>query len=267
MQRTVSGTSLNSGMHCAKCPSCGAALVVRTGALQVSFNRHDVMNILLIEDDPKVALYVTEGLAKHGYSVRWAATGTEALYQARTGRYGMLIVDRMLPNLDGLSVVTMLRDEGAVVPMLMLTTMDGLNDRVEGLNAGADDYLTKPFALSELLARLNALIRRTQRLGGGQTKLRVGALELDLLERTVTREGRAVDLQNQEFKLLEYLTQNAGRIVTRAMLLEHIWDVSFDPGTNVVESHISRLRSKVDRGYSREMIRTVRGAGYVLDAD
>jgi two-component system, OmpR family, response regulator len=236
--------------------------------LRVSFDRHDAMNILLIEDDPKTALYVTEGLAKHGYGVRWAATGTEALYQARTGHYDMLIVDRMLPNLDGLSVVTMLRDEGAVVPMLMLTTMDGLTDRVEGLNAGADDYLTKPFALSELLARLNALIRRTQRLGGrAQTKLRVGALELDLLERTVTREGRAVDLQNQEFKLLEYLIQNAGRIVTRAMLLEHIWDVTFNPGTNVVESHISRLRSKVDRGYSREMIRTVRGAGYVLDAD
>jgi two-component system OmpR family response regulator len=226
------------------------------------------MQILLIEDDPKAALYVTEGLQKHDHVVRWAATGTDGFVQAQNSDLKLFIVDRMLPSLDGLSLVKRLRKEGSTVPILMLTTMSDLDDRVEGLDAGADDYLTKPFALAELLARVNALTRRTHRLGGGiDTRLRTGRLQMDLLARTVMREGKQIDLQHQEFKLLEYLVQNAGRTVTRAMLLENVWELGFDPKSNIVESHISRLRSKIDRGFAAEMIQTVRGAGYVLRAD
>jgi two-component system OmpR family response regulator len=226
------------------------------------------VEILLIEDDAKTALYVTEGLQTHGHVVRWAPTGQDGLIQARSAHNDVVIVDRMLPGLDGLTLVQRLRGEGSDVPILFLTTMSGLDDRVEGLNAGADDYLTKPFAISELLARVNAVTRRSHRLGAGQnTRLRVGTLEMDLLARTVTREGQAVDLQPQEFRLLEYLVLNAGRTVTRTMLLENVWELSFDPQTNIVESHMSRLRSKVDRGFAREMIHTVRGAGYVIRAD
>lgn len=223
------------------------------------------MEILLIEDDAKTALYVTEGLQKHEHTVRWAPTGHDGLASARQGQYDLLIVDRMLPGLDGLKLVEMLRDERFEAPILFLTTMSGLDDRVEGLNAGADDYLVKPFALAELLARVHAVARRTQRPGG--TRLKLGRLEMDLVARTVLREGRKVELQPQEFRLLEYLMQNAGRIVTRSMLLENVWELNFDPQTNIVESHISRLRSKLDRGFAREMIHTVRGAGYVIRAD
>jgi len=224
---------------------------------------------LIVEDDPVTALYVTEGLRSLGHTVHWAPTGPDGFEQARHGDCALIIVDRMLPGLDGLSLVKQLRDRNIQTPVLFLTTMDDLDARVEGLNAGGDDYLTKPFALSELLARANAIIRRQNHFEdtSAQTRLRVGALEIDLLSRTVLREGREIDLQQQEFRLLEYLLRNAGRVVTRTMLLEKVWDLNFDPGTNVVESHMSRLRSKVDRGFTTEMIRTIRGAGYVLSAD
>jgi len=223
------------------------------------------VNILLVEDDPETALYVTEGLQKQGHEVHWAPTGRDGLHQAQSRACGLLIVDRMLPGLDGLSLVRQLRADAFDTPILFLTTMSGLDDRVEGLNSGADDYLTKPFALSELTARVNAIVRRTSR-SNVPTRLRAGSLEMDLLARSVTRDGHKVELQPQEFKLLEYLTQNANRTVTRTMLLENVWDLEFDPGTNIVESHMSRLRSKIDRGFHSEMIRTGRGSGYVLCA-
>jgi two-component system, OmpR family, response regulator len=227
------------------------------------------MKTLIIEDDPETALYVTEGLQKHGHTVCWAPTGTDGFEQARTGDCALIIVDRMLPGLDGLTLVKNLRDHNIQTPILFLTTMDDLDARVEGLNAGGDDYLTKPFAMPELLARANAIMRRTHLLGGTsrQTRLRAGSLEMDLLARTVVRDGQLIELQHQEFKLLEYLMQNAGRIVTRTMLLENVWGLSFDPGTNVVESHMSRLRSKVGRDYATEIIQTIRGSGYCIRAD
>ena len=227
------------------------------------------MKTLIVEDDPVTALYVTEGLRTLGHTVYWAPTGPDGFEQARAGDCTLIIVDRMLPGLDGLTLVKQLRDRNIQTPVLFLTTMDDLDARVEGLNAGGDDYLTKPFALSELLARANAIIRRQNHFEdtSAQTRLRVGGLEMDLLARTVSRDGRAIDLQNQEFKLLEYLLRNAGRVVTRTMLLEKVWELNFDPGTNVVESHMSRLRSKIDRGFPAEMIRTIRGAGYIITAE
>lgn len=221
------------------------------------------MDILLIEDDPETALYITEGLHKQGQAVHWAPTGKDGLNQARSHKHALLIVDRMLPGMEGLSLVRCLRNEACETPVLMLTTMSGLDDRVDGLNAGADDYLTKPFAMAELTARVNAIMRRVHRTSV-PTRLEVGALELDLLQRSVSRDGRKIELQPQEFKLLEFLVQNAGHIVTRSMLLERVWNLDFDPGTNIVESHMSRLRAKVDRGFADEMIRTVRGHGYVV---
>jgi two-component system OmpR family response regulator len=170
----------------------------------------------------------------------------------------------MLPGIDGLSLVRTLRDEGNDAPILFLTTMSGIDDRVEGLQSGGDDYLTKPFALVELQARVAAIARRTAP-AMAITQLQVGQLHLDLIARTAYREGKRVDLQPQEFKLLEYLAQNAGKVVTRAMLLENVWNLEFDPGTNIVESHMSRLRSKIDRGYPAELIRTIRGSGYILN--
>jgi two-component system, OmpR family, response regulator len=227
------------------------------------------MNILIVEDDPVTALYVTEGLKAEGHTLYWAPTGPDGLAQAQRGDCALVIVDRMLPGLDGLSLVRNLRQADTRTPVLFLTTMDDLDARVEGLNAGGDDYLTKPFALPELLARVNAIMRRTGRSdeANAATRLRAGSLEMDLIARTVSRDGRVIELQQQEFKLLEYLVRNAGRTVTRMMLLERVWNLDFDPGTNVVESHMSRLRSKVDRGFDTEMIRTIRGAGYVLHAD
>lgn len=226
------------------------------------------MKTLIVEDDPITALYVTEGLQKHGHTVCWAPTGTDGFEQAKSGDCALIIVDRMLPGLDGLTLVKNLRDRNIQTPVLFLTTMDDLDARVEGLDAGGDDYLTKPFAMPELLARANAIMRRRSFSNDApSTRLRVGGLEVDLLARSVSRDGQAIELQQQEFKLLEYLMQNAGRVVTRTMLLEKVWGLNFDPGTNVVESHMSRLRSKVDRGFEVELIRTVRGAGYVVSAD
>ena len=223
------------------------------------------MEILIIEDDPQTALYVTEGMHKLSHEVHWAPTGRDGLNQAQSRLYDLLIVDRMLPGMDGLSLVRYLRANRVDTPILFLTTMSGLDDRVEGLNSGADDYPTKPFALSELVARINAITRRSDR-AAMPTHLRAGSVELDLINRIATRDGQEVDLQPQEFKLLEYLARNANRTVTRKMLLENVWKLDFDPRTNIVESHMSRLRAKIDRGFSTEIIRTVRGSGYVLCA-
>jgi two-component system OmpR family response regulator len=173
----------------------------------------------------------------------------------------------MLPKLDGLSLVKALRASGNRTPVLFLTTMSGLNDRVEGLEAGGDDYLAKPFAFAELIARVNAITRRATQDGAEPTRLRCADLEMDLIRRTVTRAGKPVELQHQEFRLLEYLLRNAGRVVTRTMLLEHVWDLHFNPRTNIVETHLSRLRSKIDRGHAIELIHTQRGMGYVLRAE
>ena len=220
------------------------------------------MNILVIEDDKSTSDHLRQGLVTNGHHVELATDGKLGLVKAKAGGFEVLVVDRMLPQLDGLSIVKALRDAGNHTPILLLTTMSGLDDRVEGLEAGADDYLVKPFAMPELLARLNALSRRP--VSNVQTVLRLGGLELDLLKRDVRRDGNPVDLQPQEFKLLEYLMRSDGRIVTKTMLLEHVWGFHFDPQTTVVETHMSRLRAKLDRGHSKSMIITQRGVGYRL---
>ena len=223
------------------------------------------MKILLIEDDRETAGHIVHALESQGHSVEQVHDGIEGLAQARAGEHSALIVDRMLPGLDGLSLVRQLRAAGRQTPVLFLTTMSGLDDRVEGLEGGGDDYLVKPFAFSELLARVNAITRRHGE--SEPTRLRAADLEMDLIRRTASRGGKSIDLQPQEFRLLEYLLRNAGRVVTRAMLLENVWDLHFDPRTNIVETHLSRLRSKIDRGFGAELIHTVRGAGYILRAD
>ncbi|QIG47433.1 response regulator transcription factor [Nordella sp. HKS 07] len=224
------------------------------------------MRALLIEDDKSTMTFIVKGLKENGFVVDSAADGKDGLYLAATEKYDVIIVDRMLPNLDGLSIVKMLRAMGNHTPAIFLTTMSGIDDRVEGLDAGADDYLVKPFAMSELLARLSAILRRPP-VSDVKTTLRVGDLEMDLLKRTVRRAGKAIELQPQEFRLLEYLMRSDGRVVTRTMLLENVWDFHFDPQTSVVETHISRLRAKIDRGFATELVRTVRGVGYSLRED
>jgi len=223
------------------------------------------MKLLVIEDDHATADHLRRNLTDNGHTVVLAANGQHGLTQAAASAYDAMIIDRMLPELDGLSVVKRLRATANHTPILILTTMDGLDDRVEGLEAGADDYLVKPFAMPELLARLNALARRPP-VNTVQTSLRVGDVNLDLLKREVHRAGQPLDLQPQEFKLLEYLMRSDGRIVTKAMLLEHVWGFHFDPQTTVVETHMSRLRAKLDKGYDRAMIVTQRGVGYRLVA-
>ena len=221
------------------------------------------MKLLLIEDDERMADFIQRGLKEHGHVVDHAGNGKDGLFLAASEKYDVLVIDRMLPGLDGLSIMKMLRATGNHVPALFLTTMAGIDDRVEGLEAGADDYLVKPFAFAELLARLGALMRRPP-VNDVQTVLRAGELEMDLLKRNVTRSGRSIDLQPQEFKLLEYLMRSEGRVVTRTMLLENVWDFHFDPQTSVVETHISRLRAKIDKGFETELLKTIRGAGYCL---
>ncbi len=221
------------------------------------------MKILLIEDDPHTAAYVAKGLRELGHAVEHSASGREGLFLASAGSYDVMIIDRMLPGVDGLTIVKTIRAARIKAPVLLLTTLDGVNDRVEGLEAGADDYLTKPFAFAELHARVNALARRPP-MTEEATVLRVANLELDRLKRTVTRGDRRIELQPQEFRLLEYLMRHAGQVVTRTMLLENVWDFHFDPHTSVVETHISRLRAKLDRDFDEELIHTVRGSGYTL---
>ena len=221
------------------------------------------MKILVIEDDNETRDYVSAGLKEAGNNVDTARDGYEGLLIAKEAKHDLLIVDRMLPGLDGLTLVKTLRSAGCNVPVLFLTTMCGIDDRVEGLNAGADDYLVKPFAFSELSARVNALLRRP-RATVEQKVLRVSYLEIDLLKRVVRRSGQFIDLQPTEFRLLEYLVRHAGQVVTRTMLLENVWDFHFDPKTNIVETHISRLRGKLNAGGRPDIIQTVRGAGYMI---
>jgi two-component system OmpR family response regulator len=221
------------------------------------------VKILLIEDDGENAEYVANGLREEGHLVAQAASGPEGLICAMGDSFDLLIVDRMIPGLDGLNLVRSLRAAGHHTPVLFLTALGGIEDRVSGLNAGGDDYLIKPFAFSELVARVAALGRRP-RTTAAETRLQVLDLELDLLSRTVRRRGKLIELQPREFRLLEYLMRHAGQVVTRTMLLEHVWDIHFDPRTNVVETHISRLRTKVDKGFEAGLIHTVRGAGYCV---
>lgn len=223
------------------------------------------MRILLIEDDKETADYVVNGLSEEGHVLDHAPTGTTGLELACSRDYDVAVVDRMLPGLDGLSLVRAMRSTGRHTPVLFLTSLGGVDDRVDGLEVGGDDYLLKPFAFSELAARVNALGRRPP-MRREETVLRVGGLEMNLIARTVSRDGIPIDLQPREFKLLEYLMRNRGRVLTRTMLLERVWDFHFDPKTNVVETHVSRLRSKVDKPFEKEMIRTVRGSGYSLNA-
>ncbi len=222
------------------------------------------MKILLVEDDRQTADYIAKGLREHGHVVDRTDNGRDGLYMATGEPYDVMIIDRNLPKMDGLSLVKAARASGTATPVLFLTTMGGVDDRVAGLEAGADDYLVKPFAFAELLARVGALARRPPIVA--TTALKVGDLEIDLLARTVTRGGKRLELLAQEFKILEYLMRHAGEIVTRTMLLEKVWDFHFDPKTNIVETHISRLRSKIDKGFDKPLLHTVRGAGYVLRA-
>jgi two-component system OmpR family response regulator len=223
------------------------------------------MRVLLIEDDRNAAGYLVKGLGESGHVVDHAVDGEDGLHLALTGEYDVLVVDRMLPVRDGLSVIRMLRADGNRTPALVLSALGEVDDRVEGLRAGGDDYLVKPYAFAELLARLDALGRR----GGDSispTRLSVADLELDLLKHKVTRAGRVIRLQPRELRLLEYFMRNAGRIVTRTMLLEQVWDFNFDPQTSVIDTQVSRLRAKIDKGFQYPLLHTVRGVGYKLDA-
>jgi two-component system OmpR family response regulator len=225
------------------------------------------MKILLVEDDPETGEYVSQGLREEGHVLSWATDGQQGMIEASGSEWDLLIVDRMVPEIDGLGVVRLLRGAGVETPILFLTALDGIDDRVAGLNAGGDDYLAKPFAFAELVARVNALGRRPRRTLV-ETVLKIADLEIDLMARTVARGGHVIDLQPREFRLLEYLARHMGQVVTRTMLLENVWELRFDPHTNVVESHISRLRGKLAVGGQKELIHTLRGAGYCLrDAD
>jgi len=221
------------------------------------------MRILLVEDDIKIASFVEKGLRATGYAVDHATDGEAGLHMALTEPYDAAVIDIMLPKLDGLSLIEQMRQKKITTPVIILSAKDSVDDRVKGLQTGSDDYMTKPFAFSELLARVQALIRRA---GGVSepTQLVVGNLSMNLLTRDVIREGRRIELQPIEFSLLEYLMRNTGRVVSKTMIMEHVWDYNFDPQTNVVEARISRLRDKLDRDFSRKLIHTMRGVGYVL---
>jgi two-component system, OmpR family, response regulator len=221
------------------------------------------MKILLVEDDRETGEYVSQGLREEGHVLSWATDGQQGVIEASGSEWDLLILDRMVPEIDGLGVVRLLRGVGVETPVLFLTALDGIDDRVTGLNAGADDYLAKPFAFAELVARVNALGRRPRRTLV-ETVLKIADLEIDLMTRTVSRAGHVIDLQPREFRLLEYLARHMGQVVTRTMLLENVWELRFDPHTNVVESHVSRLRAKLAVGGEKELIHTIRGAGYCL---
>ncbi|MFN3992871.1 MAG: winged helix-turn-helix domain-containing protein [Tabrizicola flagellatus] len=222
------------------------------------------MKLLVIEDDRTTADYIVNGLRQEGHVVDHLADGREALPQAMSGGYDVMVVDRMLPGLDGLSLVKALRAAKVPTPAIFLTAVGGVDDRIEGLQAGGDDYLVKPFAFGELSARIQALARRPQ-AAVQETVLTAGDLTMDLIRRKVIRAGVEIDLLPREFALLEHLLRRKGRVQTRTMLLEAVWDISFDPQTNVVETHISRLRSKIDKPFDRELLKTVRGAGYRIE--
>ncbi|CAN7484098.1 response regulator transcription factor [Phenylobacterium sp. LjRoot164] len=222
------------------------------------------MRILIVEDDLEAAEVMDRGLTEAGHECVRASDGEAGLSAAQAGEFDVMIVDRMMPRMDGVSMVQALRREGDQTPVLFLSALGEINDRVEGLKAGGDDYLVKPYAFVELIARVEALSRRRE-TGSVQTLLRVGELEMDLIARTVHRQGKEIDLQPREFQLLEFMMRHAGQSVTRTMLLEKVWEYHFDPQTNVIDVHVSRLRSKIDKGFERAMLQTVRGAGYRLD--
>jgi two-component system OmpR family response regulator len=221
------------------------------------------MHLLLIEDDLQAAEYLVKGLRENGYAVDHSADGRDGLAKATSQRYDVIIADRQLPFLDGLAIIGTLRERGDRTPVLILSALGTVDDRVHGLKVGGDDYLTKPFAFAELLARIEALNRRGSN-AAELTRLKVGDLDLDLLSRRVTRAGRAIDLTAKEFQLLEYLMRRPGQVITRTMLLEGVWNLHFDPQTNIIDVHMSRLRNAIDRGFPKSLIHTVRGAGYVL---
>jgi len=230
--------------------------------------RHDegLLRVLIIEDDREAAQFLVKGLTESGYVVDHAEDGPKGLMLATSRSYDVMVVDRMLPGLEGLSIIETLRKNEIQTPALVLSGKSSVSDRVAGLKAGADDYLTKPFAFAELLARLEALGRRGQ-LSTEETTLQVSDLEMDLVKHKVTRAGQPIELQPREFRVLEYLMRRAGRVVTRTMLLEGVWDYNFDPQTNVIDVHISRLRQKIDKNFDKPLLHTVRGAGYRLGED
>src|SRR5256886_4839801 len=223
-----------------------------------------VMRLLIIEDDRDAADYLAKAFREVGHVAELAADGEEGLAEALDGQYDVLIVDRMLPKVDGLTVIGTLRSKGIETPALILSALGQVDDRVKGLRAGGDDYLAKPYAFSELLARVEVLARRNRPGLGEETVLRVNGLELDRLAHNLTRDGKEIQLQPREFRLLEYLMKHAGQVVTRTMLLETVWDYHFDPQTNVIDVHISRLRAKIDKGFDPPLLHTIRGAGYMI---
>tara|TARA_R100000322_G_scaffold101621_1_gene64332 strand:- start:2151 stop:2831 length:681 start_codon:yes stop_codon:yes gene_type:complete len=222
------------------------------------------VRVLVIEDDQDVASYLVKGLRESDFVVDHAADGKDGLMMAASESYDVMIIDRMLPGMDGLNIIKTVRATGNQTPILILSALGDVDARVEGLRGGGDDYLTKPFSYTELLARMDALARRSKQTSEAETVLNVADLEMDLLARTVKRSGQNIDVQPREFRLLEYLMRHADQVVTRTMLLEKVWDYHFDPQTNVIDVHISRLRSKIDKGFDKPLLHTVRGAGYML---
>lgn len=222
------------------------------------------MRILIIEDDQSVADYIVKGMKESGHSIDHAADGQKGLDLALNEKYDLFVVDRMLPHVDGLTIIRKMREAGVSSPVLVLSALGEVDDRVQGLKVGGDDYLVKPFAFAELLARIEALLRRHES-SVAQTHLKVGDLEMDLLAHKVTRGGQTLNLQPREYRLLEYLMKHAGQVVTRTMLLENVWEYHFDPQTNVIDVHISRLRQKIDKDFDKPLLTTVRGAGYMLN--
>jgi two-component system OmpR family response regulator len=222
------------------------------------------MRIFIIEDDQEVAAYLSKGLTEAGHVIDHAADGKDGLIKAIQNSYDIMVIDRLLPHLDGLTIIKTLRASGNQTPILVLSALAQVDERVQGLREGGDDYLTKPFAFSELLARLESLQRRRNFATTTQTRLRVSDLEMDLLTREVKRAGQVIELQPREFLLLEYLMRHTGQVVTRTMLLEEVWGYHFDPQTNVIDVHISRLRSKIDKNFDKPLLHTMRGTGYIL---
>jgi two-component system OmpR family response regulator len=222
------------------------------------------MKILIIEDDLTVAAYITKGLEESGHTPDVANDGEHGLLLATTNSYDAIVLDRMLPHIDGITILNTIRDSGDNTPAVILSAKNKVEDKVKGLRSGADDYMTKPFAFEELLARIEIVASRQSAAAPSTTEIVLGELKLDLINRRVTRNGTVIDLQSKEFKLLEYLLKNKGKIVTRTMLLEKVWEYNFDPQTNVIDVHISRLRNKIDKGFSYAIIETIRGAGYLV---
>ncbi len=223
------------------------------------------MNIFLIEDDVQVSGFIKKGLVEAGHSIQVESSGRLGLEMALNKNFDVIILDRMLPELDGIKIIRRLKESGSLTPILILSALGDVDDRVEGLKNGGDDYLAKPFAFAELLARVEVLGRRNSASKDKVSKLTAGHLELDLIKRHVYREGQIIELQSREFKLLEYMLTHKNQIVTRTMLLENVWDYHFDPQTNIIDVHISRLRNKVDKGFKTQMIRTIRGSGYIIE--